>query len=156
MKDKTDKPHKPHKFLKTPSFPGGQKSFKEFVDENLKYPEEAIKNNIQGTVYLKYMVDNTGRIENIVVTKGIGYGCDEEAVRLVKLISYPPVKNRGVRLKVMMKTRIAFTLPIKIIENNPAATEIKLSYTTPEVEIPTKTGESKPVYGYSITITSGS
>jgi len=140
-----------------PVYPGGKDSFRAFVAENLRYPEAALQNNIQGTVYLEYTVDNIGTIDNIVVTRGIGYGCDEEAVRLVKLITYPSVRNRGVKMKVSMKTRIAFTLPAKQEELKKKTTEIKISYSNPEVAKEQKeTSKLKPTYGYTITISQGS
>ncbi|HOW30205.1 MAG TPA: energy transducer TonB [Bacteroidales bacterium] len=153
MKHQQDKQHKPKKFLKMPVFPGGKKSFREFVAANLQYPEEALKYGIQGTVYLDYTVDNIGTIENIAVTRGVGYGCDEEAVRLVKMLSYPPVRNRGVKMKVTMKTRIAFTLPAPQIEKGESTASFKINYTSPKV-LPTEKVE-KPQnnsYGYTITI----
>ncbi len=140
-----------------PVYPGGKDSFRAFVAENLRYPEAALQNNIQGTVYLEYTVDNIGTIDNIVVTRGIGYGCDEEAVRLVKLITYPSVRNRGVKMKVTMKTRIAFTLPAKQEEQKKMTAEIKISYSKPEEAKEQKeTSKLKPTYGYTITISQGS
>jgi protein TonB len=157
MRHTNDKPHKSRKFLKMPSYPGGKNSFREFVAENLRYPEAALQNNIQGTVYLEYTVDNIGTIDNIVVTKGIGHGCDEEAIRLVKLISYPSVRNRGIKMKVTMKTRIAFTLPKKQKEEQPANAEMKINYSKPpEVKPQNDAVLTKPTYGYTITINPGS
>jgi len=72
-------------------------------------------------------VNNIGEVLDISIEKGIGYGCDEEAVRLIKLLAYEPPRNRGVRMKVQMKSRILFKLPIK---NNPQAATPIVSYTT--------------------------
>jgi len=157
MKHSDDNHHKSRKFLKMPVYPGGKDSFRAFVAENLRYPESALQNNVQGTVYLEYTVDNIGTIDNIIVTRGIGYGCDEEAVRLVKLITYPSVRNRGVKMKVTMKTRIAFTLPAKQKEQKEVTSEIKLSYSKPEEAKPQKEAAlPKPTYGYTITINQNS
>jgi len=155
MKQPSDKPQKPHKFLKMPSFPGGKSSFREFVKENLRYPEEALKNNIQGTVYLDYTVDNIGVVENIAVTRGIGYGCDEEAIRLIKLITYPAVKNKGVKMKVTMKTRIAFMLPVAQTEKEEISTAFRINYTATSPS-GGKKPEQQPRSSYGYTITFGS
>jgi len=152
MKQPSDKPQKPHKFLKMPSFPGGKSSFREFVKENLRYPEEALKNSIQGTVFLDYTVDNIGTVENIVVTRGIGYGCDEEAIRLIKLITYPAVKNKGVKMKVSMKTRISFVLPAPPKEKKEITSEIRINYTAASQPAGNKPEQPpQPSYGYTLT-----
>lgn len=157
MKHTPDKPHKSRKFLRMPAYPGGKNSFREFIAENMRYPEEALKNNIQGTVYLEYTVDNIGNIDNITVARGIGYGCDEEAVRLVKLITYPSVRNRGIKMKVTMKTRIAFTLPGKPAASAEKTTEIRINYTKPgNKPIEPDAQTVNPSYVYSIIINPGS
>ena len=74
------------------SFPGGIDAFKEYVSKNMKYPEEAKKNNISGIVRVAFAVNKDGTINNITVPEGIGYGCDEEAVRLIK---HSPKWNPG-------------------------------------------------------------
>lgn len=66
------------------SFPGGVAAFSKYVSENMKYPEEARKNNISGIVSIAFAVNKDGSINNITVPEGIGYGCDEEAIRLIK------------------------------------------------------------------------
>lgn len=152
MKHSNDKPHKENKFLKLPSYPGGNKEFIRFIAENLRYPEQALKNQVEGTVYLEYTVDNVGKVEDEFVAHGIGSGCDEEALRLIRLLVYEPVKNRGVRMKAKMKTRIRFELPASA---KPQPT-VNISYTTtPTVkkEKPEPSSRpSSPVIGYTITI----
>ncbi|NVO18297.1 MAG: energy transducer TonB [Bacteroidetes bacterium] len=149
MKHPEDKPHKNKKFLKVPTFPGGTTEFVKFIAENLKYPEEAIKNQTEGTVYLEYTVDDLGNIGDELVVHGIGHGCDEEALRLVRLMKYPAVKNRGVRLKSKMKTRIHFELPLHLKPSVP----LNISYVTttqPKTEKPET--PSRPSYGYTINL----
>jgi TonB family protein len=104
-------PEKKKKFLDKPEYPGGVKAFRKFIAENLVYPEEAKKNKVEGTVLLKIRVDDNGHVTEASVIKGIGHGCDEEALRLVKMLKYGKVKNRGVRLTVSKKVKIRFTLP---------------------------------------------
>jgi protein TonB len=67
-----------------PEFPGGELKLNEFIRENLVYPEKALKMNIQGRVYISFVVEKDGSLTNLEILKGIGYGCDEEVLRLVK------------------------------------------------------------------------
>ena len=99
------------KFLQVPEFKGGKEAFKKYIKENLIYPKQAREKRIEGTVYLSAQIDDNGNVLSVDIEKGIGFGCDEEAVRLVKNIKYGKVKNRGVRLKTKKKLRINFKLP---------------------------------------------
>jgi TonB family protein len=96
------------KFIKQPEYPGGKTAFKEYIKKSLIYPEEALEKKIEGIVHLSAQIDDNGTVDEVVVEKGIGYGCDEEAVRLIKNIRYGAVKNKGVRLKTRQHFRIEF------------------------------------------------
>ncbi|MGV3510339.1 MAG: energy transducer TonB [Sphingobacteriaceae bacterium] len=67
-----------------PEFPGGPKEFAKYISSNLKYPATAKQNNVQGKVYLSFIVEKDGQLTDIKVKQGIGSGCDEEAIRLLK------------------------------------------------------------------------
>jgi len=67
-----------------PVFPGDITMMNDFIKSNIEYPKKALKNNISGKVYVSFIITHEGKIENIVVLKGLGYGCDEEAVRVIK------------------------------------------------------------------------
>ncbi|MBI4648939.1 MAG: energy transducer TonB [Bacteroidia bacterium] len=97
-------------FIRTPEYPGGNIAFKKFIRNNLKYPPEAIEKGIEGIVHLNLWLDDNGDVIDVKIAKGIGYGCDEEAIRLAKLIKYGGVKNRGIRVKFLKKLRIVFRL----------------------------------------------
>ncbi len=97
-------------FLKLPQYPGGKESFNKFLRENLRYPEEALKNGIEGDVHLTFDIDHNGKVINVKVVHGLGYGCDEEAVRLIEMLRYEKAKNRGVKVKASKKIRIPFRL----------------------------------------------
>jgi TonB family protein len=104
-------PKKPRKeFLKLPVYPGGKKAFDLFIRENLKYPLEALENQIEGDVYITYEVSDNGVVLNPVVRHGIGHGCDEEALRLIGILKFPKTTNRGVRVKSRFNTRIPFRI----------------------------------------------
>ena len=98
-------------FLKLPEYPGGKEAFIKYIKENLVYPKEALEKRVQGIVYLKAEINDNGEVLHVSVEKGVGAGCDEEAIRLIKNIRYTSVKNRGKRVKTKKKFRIQFKLP---------------------------------------------
>jgi len=107
----TRKSKKDKNFIVMPQYPGGNAALRKFMDENIRYPDEALEKHIEGTVHVSYTVSNEGKIEDIIITKGIGYGCDEEAIRLILLLKYEPANNRGMKVRSSMRTRINFKLP---------------------------------------------
>lgn len=142
MKDQ----QKEKKFLELPQYPGGKKAFQDFIKKNLRYPKEALENNIEGTVHVKYRVNGMGKVVNSEVTHGLGYGCDEEALRLVNMLKYGKAKNRGLRITASMRTRINFNLPKK--------KGIQYEYTSTKKntsqEDKNKPQEKSQGYGYTI------
>ena len=132
------------KFLNLPHYPGGNKALKAFIGMHLKYPDEAIKNHIQGRVYITYEVNDDGNVISAVVTKGLGYGCDEEALRLVKMLKYNKVKNIGQRLKSTMKMTINFNLF--------PHTNTKTSYQYNYTQTANESDTPKITYSYAIII----
>ena len=105
-------------FLKLPEFPGGKKDFKTYIQENLKYPDKAFKNRTEGVVFLHAEIDDNGKVGRVTIEKGIGDGCDEEAIRLIKGLKFGKVKNRGVRVKTGKRFKIRFKLPKPEIKFN--------------------------------------
>lgn len=67
-----------------PEFNGGQKELIKYVSTNIKYPSAARQANIQGKVQISFIIEKDGSVSDVKVTKGIGGGCDEEAVRLIR------------------------------------------------------------------------
>ncbi|TVR38769.1 MAG: M56 family peptidase [Bacteroidia bacterium] len=91
-----------------PSFPGGTDAKLHFLQSKLRYPAEAREAGIQGTVFVTFVVENDGEISDVRVLRGIGGGCDEEAVRVVeKMPAWEPGVQRG------EKVRVQFNLPIR-------------------------------------------
>ncbi|MCG8477346.1 MAG: energy transducer TonB [Cytophagales bacterium] len=89
----------------------GIAGFYKFVKKKLKYPAQARRMGIQGRVILQFVVDEQGSISDINVLKGIGAGCDEEAIRVMKLSpKWKPGKQRGRPVKVRMVMPIVFKL----------------------------------------------
>lgn len=67
-----------------PAFPGGQVALKRFLSKQLRYPTEASRSKTQGTVYLRFVIDEEGMVNDPEVMRGIGDGCDEEAIRVLE------------------------------------------------------------------------
>lgn len=90
-----------------PSFMGGNSEMYKFLGKNLKYPTAAQRANIQGKVFLSFIVEKDGSITDIETMKGIGFGCDEEAMRVVKLMpKWIAGKQNG------RNVRVKFTIPV--------------------------------------------
>ena len=100
------------KFLQKSVFLGNSNDLKGFIKKELKYPKEAVLNKIEGKVYLKYKISPKGKVYDVFVEKGIGFGCDKEAIRLVKLLNYSVPKNRKLKVTTYKKIVINFKLPI--------------------------------------------
>ena len=132
------------KFLNLPEYPGGKEAFKAYIKANLRYPEQARAKGTEGVVHLVAEIKDTGNVGSVEVEKGIGDGCDEEAVRLLKSIRYGGVKNRGMRVKTKRKFRIEFKLPQK--NKTPS---IRYTLKKP-ADSPKSTREEKQSYGYNI------
>ncbi len=91
-----------------PEFPDGQAAMYKYIKDHLKYPAIARENDIQGTVVVQFIVTKEGDITKVVIARGIGGGCDEEAARVVKSMpNWKPGKHNGRAVPVN------FTLPIK-------------------------------------------
>jgi TonB family protein len=105
---KTSKGDEPVKFPEqAPEFTGGQKAMMKFLTEKVKYPAEAVKKKVAGRVIVQFIVDREGKVGNIKILRGIGAGCDEEAVRVIKLMpNWKPGKDKGKNVSAY------FTLPV--------------------------------------------
>lgn len=94
-----------------PQYPGGETEMYKFIMNNLKYPAKASEAGIQGKVILNFVVGKDGKITNIKVVRGIGFGCDEEAVRVLqKMPSWNPGKMGGRPVPVYFTFPITFKL----------------------------------------------
>lgn len=69
-----------------PEFPGGEMALRDFIKKNMKYPVAARENGVKGKVICRFMVDFNGKIMNPTIVEGIGYGANEEALRLVRIM----------------------------------------------------------------------
>lgn len=94
-----------------PTFPGGEKAFYEYISKNIKYPNLAKRNHTSGKVFVQFIIDTDGSLIEVQAIKGIGNGCDEAAVDVLKKSpKWNPGKQRGRKVKVRMVLPIAFAL----------------------------------------------
>ncbi|MBR6048651.1 MAG: M56 family metallopeptidase [Bacteroidales bacterium] len=97
--------------FKSPEYEGGMEALYKYLAENIKYPEQAKADGIQGRVLIRFVVMNDGSIVNVEVARGIGGGCDEEAVRVVKGMSkWKPAVYEGKAVNVQYALPITFKL----------------------------------------------
>jgi len=94
-----------------PSFPGGDAELFKFIYDNIKYPELAKENNIQGKVILRFCVTYKGTVDQVSVVRGVDPSLDEEAVRVIKLLPlWKPGKQGGKPVNVWYSVPISFQL----------------------------------------------
>ena len=101
-----------------PEYPGGKAKMHEFMVKQFNYPTEARNNNIQGRVYVSFIIEKDGSVSNTKVIRGIGYGCDKEAMRIVNAMpNWSPGMQDG------EPKRVKFTLPVsfKLAAPTPAS-----------------------------------
>jgi TonB family protein len=111
------KERKEESFIKKPFYKEGAKAFNDFIYSNLKYPQEAVKNKIEGIIICKYDIDHEGNVIDVKVVKGLGYGCDEEAVRVIKKLKFEVPKNpRGMRIIFHKDIKIQFKMQVQKVE----------------------------------------
>jgi protein TonB len=102
---------KPHFDDHEPEFPGGYDSMRVYISRNIHYPEQALKKGIHGMVVIKFLVYQDGSIINAVILRDIGYGCGEEALRVVKgMPNWIPGKMNGKPVKAPVTIPITFAI----------------------------------------------
>ena len=109
-------PEKPEKYepfvcyfeLSSPEFTGGQTALLKFIHNNIQFPKGALESCIEGRVYIGFIINLDGKLSDIRIIRGLGGGCDEEAVRIVKLMpNWKPKFQEGKPVKV------SFIMPIR-------------------------------------------
>jgi len=94
-----------------PTFQGGDAARIKYLNSNIKYPTIARESGIQGRVFVTFVVETDGRVTDVKILRGIGGGCDEEAVRVIKnMPKWVPGKQRGKSVRVQFNMPILFKL----------------------------------------------
>ena len=144
------------KFLNQPEYPGGPKALTAFIYQHLKYPKLALEASIEGVVFIEYDIDNKGKVIETRLLQGLGYGCDEEARRVVLLLKFDVPRNRGVRVIFHKKIHIQFKKPVEAPAPAVPTTgqPFQMTYTiTPAVPVVTeenKVAKPQTTYSYNI------
>ena len=93
---------------------GGRNAYKKYLEEQLQYPQQALENEVKGKVTVQFTVQPNGQLSDFQVIKGLGYGCDEELIRLIKEgPAWVPSKKDNQPVEEKVKIRVNFTLPEK-------------------------------------------
>ncbi|GAB3920807.1 TonB family protein [Mucilaginibacter myungsuensis] len=91
------------------AFQGGEAALSRYIKSNTNYPAKALENGISGKVSLYFTVEKDGSLTDIKIARGLGYGCDEEAIRLFKASpKWMPAKNNGVVVRQLVTTLVPF------------------------------------------------
>ncbi|QIL41299.1 energy transducer TonB [Pedobacter sp. HDW13] len=94
-----------------PEFTGGAKAWSKYMERNLRYPSRAQDESIGGKVFVSFVVEKDGSITDVSVIKGIGFGCDEEAMKVIKKSPlWKPGRNKGVPVRVRYNMAINFQI----------------------------------------------
>ena len=149
-------------FIQKAFYKGGSKALTEFVLGNLKYPQEAWDNKIEGTVHARYDINHRGKVTKVHIMNSLGHGCDKEAIRLIKLLEFEVPKTRGLRLTFHKTIHIHFRMPKKTAEpqilSEPISPTESTPLVTPELTVnyeikPTvkpKSTNNKSGYSYTV------
>lgn len=105
------KERKDKDFIKSAYFEGGRAAIDAFVKKELRYPKEALTAKVEGRVSVQYTVDYKGKVTEVHLISGIGHGCDEEALRIVKLMQFKVPEQGKIKSKYSRKLHIHFRLP---------------------------------------------
>ena len=136
------KERKDKSFIKKPVYPGGMEAMRTFIKNEMAYPPEARKNKISGVVKLRYTVDYKGNVIDVKLVKSIGFGCDEEAERIVRLFKFKVAKN--LKGKVQFHKTINIHFQYHEEKETTVAHSISYQYQTTS----NKTDEDDPQGGY--------
>lgn len=110
-RDEYDEPEAYMIVEQMPEFPDGEEAMMQFIAEQVKYPAEAKKAGAYGRVFIGFIVEPDGSLSDIKVLRGMGYGCDEEALRVVKSMpKWQPGMHRGKAVRVKYLVPVNFKL----------------------------------------------
>lgn len=105
---------------KMPEFPGGSIELMKYISKNIIYPNDALSQKIEGTVFVTFVVEKDGTLSNFEIIKDIGGGCGDASIELLKnMPKWSPALQRGQPISIEMKMPVKFKLP-KVAEEEPA------------------------------------
>ncbi len=94
-----------------PEYPGGINNARKYIGERVEYPASAIENDIEGTLVVTFVIERDGSITDIKIDRGLGYGLDEEVIRVMKKMpKWIPAKLNGKNVQYKMRMPVSFKL----------------------------------------------
>jgi len=97
-----------------PQYPGGTEALYRFIADNIKYPEKAKNASVEGKVYASFVIEQDGSVGEMKILKGIGYGCDEETLRVIAMMpNWTPGMQNNKAVRVQMNLPVSFKLEKK-------------------------------------------
>jgi len=97
-------------YTRDATYPGGDIAFFTFVAENLKYPNEAIENKVNGDILISFDVNLDGSLSGFNIISGVGYGVDEALITLLKTVTFETAIMNGTKVKM----NTMYTFPIYV------------------------------------------
>lgn len=144
-------------FIKSAYYEGGKSAMEVHIKKELRYPKEALAAKVEGTVSVRYTVDYKGKVIEASVISGIGHGCDEEALRLVRNLQFKVPDERRIKSKYSRKLHIHFRLPgspsVLPATKKAAAGGLQINYQVTSPDKPPKPENNPKSTSYQIHIT---
>ncbi|MBC6994700.1 energy transducer TonB [Neolewinella lacunae] len=133
-----------------PIYPGGLAALRKFVSSHLTYPLEALAAKVEGTVTVRYSLDYRGVVVDAKIKQGLGHGCDEEALRVTRLLRFTVPQDRKKKVRIHQDLNVHFKLPKPTKKApTPPATAVQITYTT-TASAAKKSPEAGSGYQYQI------
>jgi len=134
-------------FLKQPIYKGGKVAMDTLIKQSLVYPKKALEEKIEGSVYVRYEIDYKGKVKGTKVLSSLGYGCDEEACRIIKMFQFEvPQIPRKMKALFNKNIRIHFRLP----KQKKVTQSIGYQITTQKSTVEQIEKKQKTTYSYTI------
>ena len=137
--------------IKNAFYDGGKSAMDAFIQKHIKYPAAALEKKVEGKVHLFLDIAKTGKVVKVKVVSGIGHGCDEEAVRVVKMMEWQVDKIRNMHVIFHQKLTINFKMPTAqeptinledVVFEQPVISSQSITYSYIESVVPTKKEEN--------------
>ncbi len=152
------KERKDKDFIKAAYFEGGRTAMDAYVKKEMRYPKEALAAKVEGRVTIRYTVDFKGKVIDAKIVSGIGHGCDEEALRIIRTMTFKVPEDGKIKSKFSHQVNIHFRLPgspavlpaTKKINLAPQSLQVQYQVTTTKVAAPKQPATKSSSYQITI------
>ena len=152
------KERKDKDFIKAAYFEGGRTAMDAYVKKEMHYPKEALEAKVEGRVTIRYTVDFKGKVIDAKVVSGIGHGCDEEALRIIRTMTFKVPEDGKIKSKFSHQVNIHFRLPgspavlpaTKKISQVPQSLQVQYQVTTSPATSKKQVDAKSSSFQYSI------